>query len=40
LPKALQQEYLPYLDDWFVEAFREQVNALRREALGRGTATP
>ena len=33
LSKALQLEYLPCLDDWFVEEFREQVDALRRETL-------
>lgn len=30
LPKALQKKYLPYLDDWFLEQFREEVISLRR----------
>ncbi len=40
LPKALQLEYLPHLDDWFVEEFQEQVDALRREALAGRPAHP
>ena len=31
LPPALQLEYLPLLDDWFVEENRERVEALRAQ---------
>jgi len=30
LPKSLQKKYLPYLDDWFVEQFKEKIDRLRR----------
>lgn len=40
LPKALQLEYLPYLDAWFVAAFRQRVDSLRGEAVGRAAASP
>jgi SET domain-containing protein len=35
LPEALQMEYLPLLDDWFVRAYRLQVEALLRRSLER-----
>lgn len=28
LPKALQKEYLPYLDDWFVKEFKDKLAQL------------
>jgi hypothetical protein len=34
LPLALQIEYLPLLDDWFVEENRERVEELRAQSLG------
>jgi len=30
LPKALQNKYLPYLDYWFVEQFKDKIVRLRR----------
>jgi len=30
LPEALQQKYLPYLDNWFVKEFKEKVEELKR----------
>jgi len=30
LPRALQKKYLPYLDDWFVEQFKDEIVRLRR----------
>jgi len=30
LPKQLQKKYLPYLDDWFVEQFKDKIDRLRR----------
>ncbi len=30
LPKALQKKYLPYLDDWFVEQFKDEIGRLWR----------
>jgi SET domain-containing protein len=30
LPKALQKKYLPYLDDWFLEQFKDEIISLRR----------
>ena len=30
LPKTLQKKYLPYLDDWFVEQFKDEIVRLRR----------
>jgi len=30
LPKALQKKYLPYLDDWFVEQFKDEIVRLWR----------
>ncbi len=33
LPLELQLEYLPLLDDWFVEENRERVQTLRRRAV-------
>jgi uncharacterized protein len=30
LPKALQRKYLPYLDDWFLEKFKDKITNLRR----------
>jgi hypothetical protein len=30
LPLALQLEYLPLLDEWYVREYREQVERLRR----------
>ncbi len=32
LPREIQIEYLPYLSPWFRERFKEQLEALRREA--------
>jgi SET domain-containing protein len=29
LPKALQKKYLPYLDDWFLEQFKDEIISLR-----------
>jgi hypothetical protein len=29
LPKTLQKKYLPYLDDWFVEQFKDNIDRLR-----------
>lgn len=29
LPKTLQKKYLPYLDDWFVAQFKDEINRLR-----------
>lgn len=34
LPVELQLEYLPLLNEWFVEEHREKVEALRRRAAG------
>lgn len=35
LPKALQKKYLPYLDDWFVEQFKDEIVRLwRSERVG------
>jgi hypothetical protein len=31
LPKSLQKKYLPYLDDWFREQFRDKIEKLRSE---------
>jgi uncharacterized protein len=30
LPKALQKKYVPYLDDWFLEKFKDKIINLRR----------
>jgi SET domain-containing protein len=30
LPKALQKKYVPYLDDWFVEQFKDEIVRLWR----------
>ena len=30
LPKALQKKYLPYLDDWFLDQFKDEIISLRR----------
>jgi SET domain-containing protein len=32
LPKALQKKYLSYLDDWFVEQYKDEIIKLRRSA--------
>lgn len=29
LPKTLQRKYLPYLDDWFLEQFKDEIASLR-----------
>jgi SET domain-containing protein len=29
LPKTLQKKYLPYLDDWFVKQFKDEIVRLR-----------
>jgi len=31
LPKSLQIKYLPYLDDWFKEEFKDRIDELRRD---------
>ncbi len=35
-PREIQLEYLPYLSRWFRVRFREQIEALEREAAARG----
>jgi len=32
LPEKLQREYLPFLDDWFVQEHQEKIHALRSKA--------
>ena len=29
LPKTLQKKYMPYLDDWFVKQFKDEIGRLR-----------
>jgi len=29
LPKPLQKKYLPYLDDWFIEQFKDEIGRLQ-----------
>ena len=36
LPVAFQREYLPLLEDWFVEAHRSRIERLRVQLLGGG----
>lgn len=31
LPKSLQKKYLPYLDDWFMEQFKDKIDSLHCE---------
>lgn len=30
LPKTIQLKYLPYLDDWFIQQFKKEINKLKR----------